>query len=114
MVTRYLKKWPRNATRVILYYLGICCPSVSHMSRKAKLSLLSCICVSSDPRLQELGLHLHLGNDFLQFQNQDYSILSAAQNQVSNMLSVRPHYKRAKDQLTSKITSVSEAHDHLN
>ena len=113
MVTRYLKKWlqlPRNATQVILYYPGICCPSVSHVSREAKLSLLSCICVSSDPRLQELGLHLHLGNDFLQFQNQDYSILSASQSQVSNMPSARSLYKEANDQLSSKITSDSEVH----
>ncbi|XP_065896220.1 uncharacterized protein [Dysidea avara] len=113
MVSRYLKKWlqlPRNATRVILYYPGICCPSVSCVSREAKLSLLSCICASSDPQLQELGLHLHLGNDFLQFQNQDYSILSAAQSQLSDMPSARSLYKRAKDDLTSKITSDSEAH----
>ena len=71
-VTRYLKKWlqlPRYATRVILYYPGICCPSVSHVSREAKLSLLSCVSNSSDSRLQELGLHLHLGNVLLQFQS---------------------------------------------
>ena len=80
------------------------------MSREAKLSLLSCICASSDPQLQELGLHLHLGNDFLQFQNQDYSILSAAQSHLSDMPSTRSLYKRARDDLTSKITSDSEAH----
>ena len=55
MVTRYLKRWlhfPRSATRVVLYYLGICCPSVSNVTREAKLSLLSCINASSDPKLQ--------------------------------------------------------------
>jgi len=71
IVTHYLKKWlhlPRSATRVILYYPGICYPSVSHISREEKLSLLSCISTSSDSRLQELGLHVHLGNDLLQLQ----------------------------------------------
>jgi len=113
MVTRYLKRWlqlPRNATRVILYYPGVCCPSVSQVCREAKLSLLSCVCASSDPRLQELGLHLHFGNDLLQFQSQDYSILSAAQSQVSGMPLARSLYKTAKDQLTSITVSDNEAH----
>jgi len=100
MVTRYLKRWlqlPRNATRVILYYPGVCCPSVSQVCREAKLSLLSCVCASSDLRLQELGLHLHFGNDLLQFQSKDYSILSVAQSQVSDMPLARSLYKTAKD-----------------
>jgi len=36
IVTRYLKKWlhlPRSATRVILYYPGICCPSYYRRSQ---------------------------------------------------------------------------------
>ena len=60
--------------------------------------------------MQELGLNLHLGNDFLQFQSQDYSILSAAQSQVSDMPSTRSLYKRAKDELTSDTESDNEAH----
>ena len=54
--TRYLKKWlnlPRSASRVLLYYPGICCPSIMQVSREAKLNLLSCVSASSDSRLQE-------------------------------------------------------------
>ena len=116
--TRYLKKWlqlPRNATRVILYYPGICCPSVSHVSREAKLSLLSCVSTSSDSRLQELGLHLHLGNVLLQFQSQDYSILSAARSHLSSMPLARSLYKKAKAQLVKTVTSDCESHlNHLS
>ena len=108
---------PRSATRVILYYPGICCPSVSQVSREAKLSLLSCIGTSSDPRLRELGLQrsgharpLHLGDNLLQFQEQDYSILSDVQSQLSNMPSARSLYKKAKDQLSSVLVLENEAH----
>ena len=64
LATHYLKKWlrlPRCATRAILYYPGVCCPSISQVSREAKLSLLSCISATGDPQLQQLGLQLHLG-----------------------------------------------------
>ena len=97
--------------RVILYYPGICCPSDSHISREAKLSLLSCISTSSDSRLQELGLHLHLGNNLLQLQKQDYSILYAAQDQLSAMPPARSLYKKAKDQLSK---TVLDCESHLN
>ena len=93
-----------------MYYPGICCPSVSQVSREAKLSLLSCIGTSSDPRLRELGLHLHLGDNLLQFQEQDYSILSDTQSQLSNMPSARSLYKKAKDQFSSVLVSENEAH----
>ena len=109
MVTRYLKKWlhlPRSATRVILYYPGICCPSVSHITREAKLSLLSCINASSDPKLQELGVHLHLGKDFLQFHEHDYSILLTARKQLSSLPTARSLYVRAKNQLLIKVKSM--------
>jgi len=72
MAKCYLKKWvhlPQSATRAILYYLEICCQSVSHVTREAKLSLLSCISASSYPRLYDLGLHLHLGKDFYSFKS---------------------------------------------
>ena len=64
LATHYLKKWlrlPRSATRAILYYPGVCCPSISQVSQEAKLSLLSCISATGDPQLQQLGLQLHLG-----------------------------------------------------
>ena len=59
MAARYLKKWlqlPRSSTRVILYYPGVCCPSISTLSREAKLNLLSCVSASLDLQLQELGV----------------------------------------------------------
>ena len=90
---------------MILYYPGICCPSVSHVSREAKLSLLSCVSTSSDSRLQELDLHLHLGNVLLQFQSQDYSILSAARSHLSSMPLAWSLYKTAKAQLAKTVTS---------
>ena len=65
IATRFLKKWlnlPRSATCVVLYYPGVCCPSISLVSREAKLSLLACVSASADQRLQELGLQLNLGN----------------------------------------------------
>ena len=65
MATRYLKKWlslPRSATRAIS---GLCCPSISQVSRQAKLSLLSCISATFDATLQELGLQLHLGDSYV-------------------------------------------------
>ena len=58
LATRYLKKWlglPRCATRALLYYPGVCCPSVSVVSREAKLSLLSCISTSGDPHSSSWG-----------------------------------------------------------
>jgi len=67
----YLKKWlglPRCATLAILYYPIVCCPSVSVVSRDAKLSVLSCISVSEDSQLQQLGLQLHSGDVYLQTQ----------------------------------------------
>jgi len=76
--TRYLKKWlnlPRSATRAILYYPGVGCPSITHISREAKLSLLSCVSSSSDLRLQELGLQFKLGKAPLQTSGADYSLL---------------------------------------
>ena len=103
------------ATRVILNYPGICCPSVSHVSREAKLSLLSCVSTLSDSRLQELGLYLHLGNVLLQFQSQDYSILSAARRYLSSMPLAWSLYKTAKAQLAKTVASDCETHlNHLS
>ena len=88
IATRHLKKWlnlPRSATRAVLYYPGVCCPSISQVSKQAKLSLLSCISASSDDQVQELGLQLHLGDEYLQTQSSDYSILSKARSQLSSI-----------------------------
>ena len=88
VATHHLKKWlslPRSATRAILYYPGMCCPSISQVSRQAKLSLLSCISATSDVQLQELGLQLHLGDSYLQTNNSDYSILSEAHSQLTSL-----------------------------
>ena len=114
MVTRYLKKWlhlPRSATKVILYYPGICCPSVSYISREAKLNLLSCVSASSDPQLHELGIHLQLGKDFLQVRDKDYSTLMAARKQLSTLPLARSLYLKAKHQLLNDTKSDCE--DHL-
>ena len=78
IATWFLKKWlnlPRSATRVILYYPGVCCPSVSQVSREAKLSLLACVSASSDSRLQELNLQLKFGNVALQIQENNCQLL---------------------------------------
>ena len=114
IATRFLKKWlnlPRSATRVILYYPGVCCPSISHVSREAKLSLLACVSASSDLWLQELNLHLRLGNVALQIQDNDYSILSIAQKQLSAFPSARSLYIKAKHQLSDSIKA--QCKDHL-
>ena len=76
--TCFLKIWlnlPQSATHVVLYYPGICCPSISHISREAKLSLLARVDASTDDRLQELGFQLHLGNVAMQIEDSIYSIL---------------------------------------
>ena len=113
MATRYLKKWlhlPRSATRVILYYPGVCCPSISCVSKEAKLNLLSCVSASSDPQLHELGLHLQLGNTFLQVHDHDYSILSAAKKQLNCFPLARSLYLEAKHHLVKETRSQCENH----
>lgn len=111
LATRYLKKWlqlPRSSTRVILYYPGICCPSVTYISREAKLNLLSCISSSSDPQLHELGIHL--GQSFLQVRKNDYSILMAAKEQLSALPSARSLYLKAKSRLLNDTKSTCQSH----
>ena len=53
--------------------------SISQVSRQARSSLLTCIDVSSDHQLQELGLQLHLGDAYLQTRASGYSILSESE-----------------------------------
>ena len=97
--TRYLKRWlglPKSATCAVLYYPGMCCPSISQVSRQAWLSLLSCIDASSDYQLQELGLQLHLGDAYLQTHASDYSILSEAHSQLTSFPMARQLYLLSK------------------
>ena len=78
IATHFLKKWlnfPHSATCVVLYYPWVCYPSISHVARKVKLSLLACVSASADLQLQEFGLQLQLGNVAMQVEANDYSIL---------------------------------------
>ena len=51
----------------------------------------------------------------IQFQSQDYSVLSAARSHLSSMLLVRSLYKTAKAQLAKTVTSDCETHlNHLS
>ena len=60
------------------------------------MSLLSCISASSDDQIQELGLQLHLGDEYLQTQSSDYSILSKAHSQLSSIPMARHLYLQSK------------------
>ena len=82
------------------------------ISREAKLNLLSCVSASSDLQLQELGVHLRLGQDFLQVQNSDYSLLLAAKKQLSALPSARSLYLRAKHLLSNDTKSACVDHLH--
>ena len=85
---KYLKHWlclPHSATCVILNYPGVCCPSVSLISRQCKLSLLANISISSEPLIQELALQLDLSSGFLQIDSIHQEILSQARAQLSGI-----------------------------
>ena len=113
MATCYLKKWlglPRSATRAVLYYPGMCCPSISQVSRQARLSLLSCIDASSDYQLQELGLQLHLGDAYLQTHASDYSILSEARSQLTSFPMARQLYLLSKKLIAADECSCYNKH----
>ena len=97
-----------------LYYPSVCCPSISQVSREAKLSLLSCINASGDPQLQELGLQFRLDDAYLQTQESDYHshLLFKAHSQLSSFPMARPLYL-----LSKKMLSVGECscyNDHLD
>jgi len=72
--------------------------------------LLSCVSASSDPQLHELGLHLQLGKDFLQVQDNNYSILTAAKKQLTDFPFARSLYLKAKHQLSDETKSRYENH----
>jgi len=102
---------PLSATRAVLYYPGVCSPSISHISREAKLSLLACVDASTDDRLQELGFQLHLGNVAMQIEDSTYSILLNAKKQLSTLPSARSLYVKTKHLLRDHIAS--QCRDHL-
>ena len=113
MTTCYLKRWlglPKSTTRAVLYYPGMCCPSISQVSRQAQLSLLSCIDASSDYQLQELGLQLHLGNAYLQTHASDYSILSEAHSQLTFFPMARQLYLLSKKLIAADERSCYNKH----
>jgi len=56
-------------------------------------------------------MHLHLGKDFLQFQECDYSILSAARKQLSALPTAKSLYIKAISHLLSEVKSTCK--DHL-
>ena len=92
---KYLKHWlclPHSATRVILNYPSVCCPSVSLISRQCKLSLLATISISSEPLIQELALQLDLSSGFLQIDSIHQEILSQARAQLAGIPTVRKLY----------------------
>ena len=75
---------------------------MSHICREAKLNFVS---ASSDPQFHELGVHLQLGQHFLQVQDDDYSILTVAKKQLSSLPAARSLYLKAKHQLLSDTKS---------
>jgi len=77
---------------------------------QAKLNLLSCVSASSDPQLHEVGLHLQLGKDFLQVQDNDYSILTAAKKQLKVFPFAWFLYLKAKHQLLGETKFHCENH----
>ena len=99
LATRYLKQWlrlPRSATRVILYYPGVCSPSISLTVKNCKLSLLANVSQSSDPALQELVLQLDIGSGMFQINGRHHGILSQAREQLISIPSAKKLYHACK------------------
>ena len=80
------------------------------VTREVKLIFLSFVDATSDRKLQELGMHLHLREDFLQFQGHDYFILyvMTARKQLSSFPTAKSLYVKAKNQLLNKVKSTCE------
>ena len=93
---------------MILYYPGVGYPSITHISREAKLSLLSCVSSSSDLHLQKLGLQFKLGKAPLQTNDADYSLLP--REQLSSLPTARSLYLKAKHLLFNTITADCDSH----
>jgi len=78
IATKFLKQWlqlPRSALRVILYYPGVCSPSISLTVKHCKLSLLANVSQSSDLTLPELALQLDFGSGMLQLNDKHRLLL---------------------------------------
>ena len=88
LAVKYLKRWlrlPRSATRVVLYYLGVCSLSIFLGVKHCKLSLLTNVTQSSDPMLQELALQLDFGSGLLQINDEHHGILTQVREQLSSI-----------------------------
>jgi len=62
------------------------CVAQDYVSQVSKQSLLSCTSVSSDKKIQELGLQLPLGDKYLQTREVNYYILLKACSQLAQWL----------------------------
>ena len=106
LAVKYLKQWlrlPRSATRVILYYPGVCSPSISLVAKHCKLSLLANITQSSDPMLRELALQLDFGSGLLQINDEHRGILTHARKQLSYIHQLRNFIVSARKLLLQRI-----------
>jgi len=111
LATKYLKRWlclPRSATRVILNYPGVCCPSVSSISKQCKLSLLANISQSSDPLIQELALQVNLSSDLLQINISHQELLYQARAQLDGIPTARKLYTASKQLAVSRETTLCQ------
>ena len=80
---------------------------MSHKCPERQSLVCSLPCTSTDPRLQELGLHLHLGDCLLKFQNLFCGMPKA------NFPICHQHNlctKKAKEQLSSVLVLEHETH----
>ena len=85
LATKYLKQWLhllQSAYRVILFYPGVCSPSISLTVKHCKLSLLVNISQSSDPMLQELALQLDFDSGLLKINDNHREILTQARKRL--------------------------------
>ena len=74
------------------------------------MSLLSCISATGDPQLQQLGLQLHLGDEYLQTQASDYHILFQVRSQLSSFPTAHSLYKLSRKLLIADERSHYENH----
>ncbi|XP_065907873.1 uncharacterized protein [Dysidea avara] len=118
LATKYLKRWlclPRSATRVILNYPGVCCPSVRSISKQCKLSLLANISSSSDLMIKELALQVDLSSNFLQINSSHQELLNEARAQLDSIPTARKLYTASKHLAISReLTLCKEKLDTLS
>ena len=109
IVTCCLKKCPWSVLHVWFFIIMESAVQVCLMFRE-KPSLG--INASSDPTLQELGVHLHLEiNFFCCFKSViNYSILSAARKQLSALPTAKSLYIKVKSHLLNEVKSTCKNH----